>query len=109
VAHAGTRSDATGEREAELQAALTTGASILGIPAELAQGAELSLNAVNESLEALHSLAPIEKGLLVKGLFAVATVDGTIRVAEAALMRLVGAVLDCPLPPLLDRFLPEPL
>jgi hypothetical protein len=109
VAHAGTRSDATGEREAELQAALTTGASILGIPAELAQGAELSLNAVNESLEALRSLAPIEKGLLVKGLFAAATVDGTIRVAEAALMRLVGAVLDCPLPPLLDRFLPEPL
>jgi Zn-dependent protease with chaperone function len=109
VAHAGTRSDATGEREADLQAALTTGASVLGIPAELAQGAELSLNAVNEGLEALRSLAPIEKGLLVKGLFAAATVDGKIRVAEAALMRLVGAVLDCPLPPLLDRFLPEPL
>ncbi|HEU4925258.1 MAG TPA: M48 family metallopeptidase, partial [Burkholderiales bacterium] len=98
VARAGTRSDATGEREAGLQAALTTGASILGIPTELAQGAELSLNAVNEGLEALRSLAPIEKGLLVKGLFAAATVDGTIRVAEAALMRLVGAVLDCPLP-----------
>jgi hypothetical protein len=109
VAHAGTRSDATGEREADLQAALTTGASVLGIPAELAQGAELSLNAVNEGLEALRSLAPIEKGLLVKGLFAAATLDGKIRVAEAALMRLVGAVLDCPLPPLLDRFLPEPL
>jgi hypothetical protein len=109
VAHAGTRSDATGEREADLQAALTTGASVLGIPAELARGAELSLNAVNEGLEALRSLAPIEKGLLVKGLFAAATVDGKIRVAEAALMRLVGAVLDCPLPPLLDRFLPEPL
>jgi Zn-dependent protease with chaperone function len=109
VARAGTRSDATGEREAELQAALTAGASILGISAELAQGAELSLNAVNEALEALRSLASMEKGLLMKGLFAAATVDGTIRVAEAALMRLVGAVLDCPLPPLLDRFLPEPL
>ena len=109
VAHAGTRSDATGEREADLQAALATGASILGIPAETAQGAELSLNAVNEGLEALRSLAPIEKGLLVKGLFAAATVDGTIRVSEAALMRMVGAVLECPLPPLLDRFLPEPL
>jgi Zn-dependent protease with chaperone function len=109
VARAGTRSDATGEREADLQAALGAGASILGIPAQLARGAELTLDAVNEALEALRSLAPMEKGLLVKGLFAAATVDGTIRVAEAALMRLVGAVLDCPLPPLLDRFLPEPL
>ena len=109
MARAGTRSDATGEREADLQAALGAGASILGIPAQLARGAELTLDAVNEALEALRSLAPMEKGLLVKGLFAAATVDGTIRVAEAALMRLVGAVLDCPLPPLLDRFLPEPL
>jgi hypothetical protein len=38
--------------------------------------------------------------LLVKGLFAAVTHDGTIRVSEAGLMRLVGAVLDCPLPPL---------
>ena len=45
----------------------------------------------------------------MKALFAAVTVDGTIRVAEAALMRLVGAVLDCPLPPLLDPLLPEPL
>jgi len=35
--------------------------------------------------------------------------DGTIRVAEAELMRLVGAVLDCPLPPMLDEIDPESL
>jgi hypothetical protein len=69
----------------------------------------LNINNVNEALEALRSLAPMEKGVLVKGLFAAVSVDGTIRVAEAGLMRLVGAVLDCPLPPLLDRLLPEPL
>jgi Zn-dependent protease with chaperone function len=109
VAHAGTRADATGEREAGLQAALAAGASILGVPAELASTTELGLNNVNAALEALRGLAPMEKGVLVKGLFAAVTVDGTIRVAEAALMRLVGAVLDCPLPPLLDRPLSEPL
>jgi hypothetical protein len=82
---------------------------VLGIPVELASATPLNINNVNEALEALRSLAPMEKGVLVKGLFAAVSVDGTIRVAEAGLMRLVGAVLDCPLPPLLDRLLPEPL
>jgi Zn-dependent protease with chaperone function len=109
VARAGTRADATGEREAGLQAALASGAGVLGIPVELASATPLNINNVNEALEALRSLAPMEKGVLVKGLFAAVSVDGTIRVAEAGLMRLVGAVLDCPLPPLLDRLLPEPL
>jgi Zn-dependent protease with chaperone function len=109
VAHAGTRADATGERAAGLKSALTAGAKVLGISAQLASAAALGLNTVDEALEALRALAPMEKGVLVKGLFAAVTVDGTIRVAEAGLMRLVGAVLDCPLPPLLDRVLPEPL
>jgi hypothetical protein len=63
----------------------------------------------SKALEALRSLAPMQKGLLVKGLFAAVTVDGTIRVAEAGLMRVVGAVLDCPLPPLLESLDPASL
>jgi Zn-dependent protease with chaperone function len=102
VAHAGAR-------EAGPQAALAAGAGVLGIPADLASRSDLNINNVNEALEALRGLAPMEKGVLVKGLFAAVTVDGTIRVAEAGLMRLVGAVLDCPLPPLLDRLSAEPL
>ena len=109
VAHAGTRADATGERDFGLKSALTAGASILGISPQLASAAALGMNALDEALEALRALAPMEKGMLVKGLFAAVTADGTIRVAEAGLMRLVGAVLDCPLPPLLDGLLPEPL
>jgi Peptidase family M48 len=109
VAHAGTRTDATGEREARLKAALDAGASVLGIAPGQASGTALNVDNVNEALEALRSLAPMEKGVLVKGLFAAVTVDGKIRVAEAGLMRLVGAALDCPLPPLLGGLLPEPL
>jgi Zn-dependent protease with chaperone function len=106
VAHAGTRADATGRRGEALQAALGAGARTLGIPpAETA----LTLEAANRALEALRALAPMQKGLLVKGLFAAVTHDGTIRVAEAELMRLVGAVLDCPLPPLLGPGLSQPL
>ena len=54
-------------------------------------------------------LEPMQKGVLVKGLFAAVTLDGTIRVAEAGLMRLVGAMLDCPLPPLFDSLDPASL
>ena len=108
VAHAGTRVDATGAREAALQAALRAGAATMGIPEDFPAGKALTLDAANTSLEALRGLAPMQKGVLVKGLFAAVTVDGTIRVAEAELMRLVGAVLDCPLPPLLEALLWDP-
>jgi len=108
VAHAGTRPDATGRREAALQAALQAGANVMGIPAESVSSG-LNLYAIHAALEALRSLEPMQKGVLVKGLFAAVTVDGTIRLAEAELMRLVGAVLDCPLPPLFDSLLLEPL
>ena len=107
MAHAGTRVDATGTREAALHAAIRAGAAMMGIPADVS--VKVTLEAANAALEALRSLAPMQKGLLVKGLFAAVTHDGTIRVTEAGLMRLVGAVLDCPLPPLLGSLDPSSL
>ena len=109
VAYAGTRIDATGAREAALQKAVGAGAATMGIPARVPSPAELTLDSASRALDALRSLAPMQKGLLVKGLFAAVTVDGTIRVAEAGLMRVVGAVLDCPLPPLLESIDPATL
>lgn len=106
VAHAGTRADAQGEREAQLQAALQAGAAVMKIPAV---SNKLELHAIHAALEALRALSPMEKGVLVKALFAAVTHDGTIRVAEAELMRLVGAVLDCPVPPLFDSLLAHSL
>jgi Zn-dependent protease with chaperone function len=107
VARAGTRSDAKGERQAALQAAMHAGAAILGI-AE-ASPASLTLDSARAALDALRALAPMQKAILVKGLFAAVTFDGTIRVGEAGLMRLVGAVLDCPLPPLFAEIDPATL
>jgi Zn-dependent protease with chaperone function len=107
VAHAGTRADATGPREAGVQEAIRAGAAVMGIPEGIS--VTLRLDSANAALEALRALSPMQKGLLVKGLFATVTFDGTIRVAEAGVMRLVGAVLDCPLPPLLERLSAEPL
>ena len=107
MAHAGTRADVSGERAAALQTALKAGAEMVAI--ELPTTTDFSPNVLAAALEALKSLRPLEKALLVKGLFATVTADGTIRVVEAGLMRLVGAVLDCPLPPLLDEMDPAAL
>src|SRR6185503_3771374 len=105
IVHAGVRTDATGERRAGVLAALKAGAKELSLPeSELAAAAEparMSLDAAGRALAALKQLAPLQKALLVRGLFAAASADGTIRIVEAELMRLIGAVLDCPLPPLL--------
>ena len=108
VAHAGTRADAAGEREEQLRAAIAAGAAEMGIAPPASVG-ELSVGAAGAALEALRELAPMQKALLVKGLFATVSHDGTIRVAEAELMRLAGAVLECPLPPLLTELDPATL
>lgn len=108
VAHAGTRQDANGQRGAALAAAMRAGAKEMGLP-ETAAAAALTLDVAAEALEALKDLAPMQKAVLVKGLFAAAAHDGSIRIMEAELMRMVGAVLDCPLPPLLESVDPATL
>jgi uncharacterized tellurite resistance protein B-like protein len=109
IAHAGTRQDATGKRGEELQAALAAGAKEMGIAAPAAGAGELTLAKAGTALENLKALAPMHKAVLVKGLFAAVSSDGTIRLMEAELMRLAGAVLDCPLPPLLESVDPATL
>jgi hypothetical protein len=108
AAHAGTRADAAGARGEALRLAMIAGSATMEIPEQQAT-AQLSLGAAAAALEALRRLAPLEKARLVKGLFAAVTADGTIRVGEAELLRLVGAVLDCPLPPMLDEIDPAAL
>src|SRR5262249_51100322 len=90
IAHAGVRQDATGQRGDALAAAMRAGTKEMGLP-EAAASTALRLEVAAASLEALKLLAPMQKALLVKGLFAAASADGTIRVVEAELMRLVGA------------------
>lgn len=109
VAHAGTRQDATGRRGEALQAAIGAGAKEMAIALPAGAAAELTLGKAGAALAALKDLAPMQKALLVKGLFATVSHDGSIRLMEAELMRLAGAVLDCPLPPLLEALDPATL
>ena len=108
VSWAGSRRGPEGEQE--FKAAFSAGAKEMKLDdaSPLARDA-LKLDAAGAALEKLRDLAPLAKAVLVKGLFAAVTADGTIRVIEAELMRMVGAVLDCPLPPLLESVDPETL
>jgi len=108
MAYAGGRrgADAQAQTESDFRAGAKEAG--LGDTAPLPRNA-LVLDKAGEALAKLRDLAPMPKALLVKSLFATVTADGTIRIIEAALMRTVGAVLDCPLPPLLEEADPESL
>jgi Zn-dependent protease with chaperone function len=94
IAHAG---------HADTAAAFEAGIAELGLrDAALLPRERITPEAAGDALDRLRGLAPLAKALLVKAMFAVATADGTIRLGEAELLRVTGAVLDCPLPPLVD-------
>ena len=109
MAYAGGRkgNDAQSQTDADFRA----GAKEAGLSPDLAPLPRnaLGLDKAGEALARLRDLAPMPKAVLVKALFATVTSDGTIRIIEAALMRTVGAVLDCPLPPLLEETDPSQL
>jgi len=109
LAHAGVRGDATGDREQRLLGAMRAGIKAMNLEGEPGSSGEIAIDAAARALAALRELAPLQKAILVRGLFAAVSVDGRIRVAEAELMRLVAAVLDCPLPPLLESVDPATL
>ena len=58
-------------------------------------------SALDRALPTLDRLAPAGKELVVAGLTRAISEDGTVRVAEAELLRVIAAALHCPLPPLL--------
>jgi Zn-dependent protease with chaperone function len=57
--------------------------------------------ALDRAFPALDRLAPAGKELIITGLTRAISEDGTVRVAEAELLRVIAAALHCPLPPLI--------
>jgi Zn-dependent protease with chaperone function len=108
IVHAGCHRGPNADRDAAV--AFQAGAKELGTTdGALLARKDLGLDRAGEVLEKLRDLAPMPKAVLVKALFAAVSADGSIRIIEAALMRTVGAVLDCPLPPLLEDLDPATL
>ena len=54
---------------------------------------------LNDCLQRLRLLKPLEKPRLLKGCAATVLFDGEINAAEGALLQGISAALDCPLPP----------
>jgi uncharacterized tellurite resistance protein B-like protein len=55
--------------------------------------------ALDEALEQLRHLEPLQKPRLLKEMLACVRADGAITVEEGELLRAIGAALDCPVPP----------
>jgi len=92
------------------QAAFEKGAAVLklGWQAPIARET-LTTAKVSESLERLRHLSPFAKPGILKACFEAAAADGVLRLAEAELVRMVAATLDCPVPPLLAAQDPQAL
>jgi Zn-dependent protease with chaperone function len=61
---------------------------------------EISLNALDHSLNTLARLKPLEKPLLLKACATCITADQQITPEEVEVYRVISAILDCPVPPL---------
>ena len=92
------------------QQAYVRGARVLGLEGrQLLQANALTTAAIGASLERLRSLAPFAKPALLKACCEAAGADGELTLAEAELVRMVAATLDCPLPPLIAEKDPREL
>src|SRR5690554_226302 len=60
------------------------------------------IEALDQALSDLRDLTPLLKGPLLDGLADVARADGLIQVQEAELLRGIAALMDCPMPLLLQ-------
>jgi Zn-dependent protease with chaperone function len=58
-------------------------------------------SALDRAFPTLDRVAPAGKELIVAGLVRAISEDGSVRVAEAELLRVIAAALHCPLPPLI--------
>jgi len=87
----------------EAQAAYDRGNALLRLAALAPLDAKaLGSPQVEAALERLRHLAPFRKPALLKACFEAAKADGVLRLAEAELVRMIAATLDCPVPPLLE-------
>jgi Zn-dependent protease with chaperone function len=85
---------------AGVQAAFEKGAAVVKLGWRSPLAAEQITSArIGGALERLRHLAPFAKPGLLKACVEAAGADGVFRIAEAELIRMVAATLDCPLPP----------
>ena len=64
---------------------------------------ESNTEALEKATDLLKNLKPLQKPRLLKAMASCVNADGVVTPAEAELLRAVAALLDCPIPPLLNQ------
>lgn len=77
------------------------GADALKLPLQLIEVSKIDFETLNNALDELVDLKPLQKPALLKACVCCITADGKIQAIEAELLRAVAATIDCPVPPLL--------
>jgi Zn-dependent protease with chaperone function/uncharacterized tellurite resistance protein B-like protein len=73
---------------------------IKGASSQLLAQEVSNLAALEKAVDRLRNLKPLQKPRLLKALVRCVRRDGIVTSSEAELLRAIGAVLDCPVPPL---------
>ncbi|MDG2175179.1 MAG: M48 family metallopeptidase [Gammaproteobacteria bacterium] len=91
--------------EQEAEAAFMTAKEYLELNMSMQFQHNLGANTgkLEKALDKLNNLRPLEKPKLLKAMVACINADGQVTVEESELLRAVGSLLDCPIPPLLPE------
>lgn len=81
--------------------AFSAGADALKLPLQLIEVSKIDFETLNNALDDLVDLKPLQKPALLKACVCCITADGKIKAIETELLRAVAATIDCPVPPLL--------
>lgn len=77
------------------------GADALNLSLQLIPISKIDFNILNNALDNLADLKPLQKPALLKACVSCITADGKIQAIETELLRAIAATIDCPVPPLL--------
>ena len=77
------------------------GADALKLPLQLIPVSKIDFTTLNNALDDLAGLKPLQKPALLKACVRCITADGKIQAIETELLRAIAATIDCPVPPLL--------
>lgn len=97
LAHAGQAA------EADAQSAFQQGIARIGDGLSMLAKDQCSLGALDEALKQLAQAAPNLKKTILDACVACIAADGKVTIREAELLRAVAAMLDCPVPPVVEH------
>ncbi len=92
------------ENVTQAEAAFHAAEKYLGLTQDLTFHVHIGSNTgiLEKAVDRLNSLKPLQKPMLLKAMAACINADGKVTPEENELLRAVGSLLDCPIPPLLD-------